>query len=65
MIDAALVERLARHQTVGAAPRDQLEWLVSHGRLRRLAAGEVMFKTGDSIDSLFVVLSGHLSIRVD
>ncbi|RPJ40598.1 MAG: GHKL domain-containing protein [Candidatus Latescibacterota bacterium] len=65
MTDAALVERLARHQTVGAAPRDQLEWLVSHGRLRRLTAGEVMFKTGDQIDSLFVVLSGHLSIRVD
>jgi signal transduction histidine kinase len=65
LTDNELVDRLARHQTVGCAPRDQLEWLVSHGTLCRLAAGEVMFKAGDPIHSLILVLSGHVAIRID
>ena len=26
-----LVDRLAGHKTVGAAPREELEWLAAHG----------------------------------
>jgi signal transduction histidine kinase len=63
--DTDLVARLAAHRTLGAAPREQLEWLATHGTLRRFATGEVMSTPDQPIDSLFVVLTGHLSIWVD
>ena len=65
MIEADLVERLAGHRTVGSAPREQLEWLAARGKLKRFEAGEVVARTGDSIQALYVVLTGHFSIRVD
>ena len=35
-----LIDRLAAHKTLGTAPREELEWLASHGSLRRLGEGE-------------------------
>jgi hypothetical protein len=37
-----LLDRLAAHKTVGAAPREELEWLIAHGSLRHLDEGEVL-----------------------
>ena len=65
MTEADLVERLAAHRTLGAAPREQLEWLAAHGTLLRFVAGEVVARKDDPMTSLNVVLSGHLAIRVD
>lgn len=60
-----LVDRLAAHKTLGAAPREELEWLASHGSLRRLSEGDVLTKRGLPVEGLFVVLSGHLAIYLD
>ncbi|HYN06274.1 MAG TPA: ATP-binding protein [Vicinamibacterales bacterium] len=60
-----LVDRLAAHRTVGAAPRDELEWLVSHGTLRLLSEGEVLSQKGAPVAGLFVVLSGHIAFFID
>jgi signal transduction histidine kinase len=60
-----LVDRLAEHKTVGAAPREELAWLVSHGSLRHLSEGEVLSAKGVSVAGLFVVLTGHIVIFVD
>jgi signal transduction histidine kinase len=60
-----LVDRLARHKTVGAAPREELAWLVSHGSLRHLSAGEVLSAKDTPVAALFVVLTGHIAIFVD
>jgi len=60
-----LVDRLARHKTLGAAPREELAWLVSHGSLRHLNEGEVLSAKGAPVEGLFVVLTGHLAIFVD
>ena len=65
MTDMELVERLAAHRTLRSAPREQLEWLASHGTLHRLDAGEVIGAKDVAIYALFVVLSGHLVIRMD
>ena len=65
MNDTDLVERLVAHRALGAAPRDQLEWLASHAEIRRFEAGQQIGRKGDSMDSLFVVLSGQFSILVD
>ena len=65
MTSADLVERLALHQTVGAAPRDELEWLAAHGTLRHLSAGDVLTAKGTHPAGMFVVLSGRIAIHVD
>ena len=35
-----LIDQLAKHKTLGAAPREELAWLASHGSLRHLNEGE-------------------------
>jgi signal transduction histidine kinase len=60
-----LVDRLAEHKTVGAAPREELAWLVSHGSLRHLSEGEVLSAKGAPVTGLFVVLTGHIAVFVD
>jgi signal transduction histidine kinase len=60
-----LIDRLAAHKTVGAAPRQELEWLISHGTIRHLVEGEVLSAKGVQVAGLFIILSGRLSIFVD
>jgi len=60
-----LVDRLAAHETVGAAPREELEWLAAHGSLWHLEDGGVMIAEGARVDSLFIVLKGRAAIFVN
>src|SRR5688572_29440430 len=60
-----LIDRLAAHKTVGAAPREELAWLVAHGSLRHLNEGEVVSTKDVPVAGLFVVLTGHIAIFVD
>ncbi|SPE17963.1 putative Two-component sensor histidine kinase [Candidatus Sulfotelmatomonas gaucii] len=69
-----LIDRLAehktlgaapRHKTLGAAPREELAWLAEHGTLRHLEAGEVLSHKGVQVEGLYVVLSGHVTLSVD
>jgi len=62
---APLVDRLAAHKTLGMAPRQELEWLASHGSLRHYREGEVVSTKGEPVEGLFVVLTGHIAIYVD
>ena len=65
MAGTDLVDRLAAHQTVGAAPREELEWLAAHGSLWHLDDGDVLVAAGAPVDGLFIVLTGHVAIFVD
>jgi len=60
-----LIDRLAEHKTLGAAPREELAWLAEHGTLRHLEAGEVLSHKGVQVEGLYVVLSGHVTLSVD
>jgi signal transduction histidine kinase len=60
-----LIDRLAAHRTLGLAPRAQLAWLAEHGELVRLDTNGIVTKAGEQPSGLWIVLSGHLSIRVD
>jgi len=65
MTAAKLVDRLAEHKTLGAAPREELAWLASHGVLRQLNTGNVLTSKGIRPEGLFVVLSGRFAMFVD
>src|SRR4029079_17152262 len=61
----SLVDRLAAHRTLARVPPGQLEWLALKGDLGTLPPGDVLTPGGGPVKGLYVVLSGHLSIRVD
>jgi hypothetical protein len=63
--DASRVDRLAAHRQLSDVPRAQLEWLAQHGEVRRMPTGAVLGQRTWLVQELVVVLSGHLSIRVD
>ena len=65
MMAPDLVDRLAAHKTLGAAPREELAWLARHGTLRELNTGDALARKGMSIDGMFVVLSGRIAIFID
>ena len=65
MAGADIVERLARHRTLGAAPRHELEWLAAHGTLHRLEAGEALTDPSQPLESLDIVLSGYFALHLD
>ena len=65
MTSTELIDLLAQHRTLGTAPRTELEWLVDHGTLRTLAAGDILSAKGTPVENMFIVLSGHVAIRVD
>ncbi len=65
MSESELIERLGQHKTVGTAPREELAWLVRHGKLRRLEAGEVLSARGAQVDGMYVLLTGHVTLCVD
>ena len=60
-----LVDRLAAHKTVGAAPREELAWLASRGSLRQLEEGEIVTAKDELVAGLLVVLTGRIAIFVD
>ena len=60
-----LVERLAKHKTLGVVPREELEWLASHGTLRELETGDLLSAKGVPVEGMFIVLTGHVAIFVD
>ena len=65
MDDPELVDRLAQHHTLGAAPREELAWLAGHGYLRHMEEGEFVTRKTELLDTLAIVLTGHFSIYVD
>ena len=65
MIERDLIDRLAEHKTLSAAPRRELEWLAAHGSIRKLNTGEVLSSKGVQVDFLYVVLSGRLALFAD
>jgi signal transduction histidine kinase len=60
-----LIERLAQHRMLGQVPRRELEWLAEHASFRALATGEILSHKGQTVEGLFVVLSGRLALMVD
>ena len=65
MAGTNLVDRLAAHQTVGSAPREELAWLAAHGSLWHLDAGGMVSAAGAPVVGLHIVLTGHVAIFVD
>jgi signal transduction histidine kinase len=60
-----LVDRLAALPHLDGVPREELEWLVAHGTFEAHEAGHVVGAKGTRIKKLWLIISGHVAIRVD
>jgi len=65
MTEQELVDRLAQHRTLGKATRPELEWLVAHGTVREIQAGEILSHKGEQVEGLFIVLSGREPLTLE
>jgi signal transduction histidine kinase len=65
MTDVPLVERLSKLVNLPSLPQQELDWLVAHGKVEIRRAGEDVILKGILYDSLYIVLSGSLAVRVD
>jgi signal transduction histidine kinase len=59
-----LVRCLAAHRTIGQAPREELLWIAEHGTYIKLQQGEIVSRHSETVDGLYILLSGRLSIYV-
>ena len=60
-----VVERLARHRTIGSAPRGELEWLAAHGVLQHFVVGENLAKRGEQPTNMLVIFEGRGGMYLD
>jgi signal transduction histidine kinase len=60
-----VVDRLAALPPLGGVPYEELEWLVAHGTFEVHEAGHVIGPKGRRVEKLWLIVSGHVAIRVD
>jgi signal transduction histidine kinase len=60
-----LVDRLTTHDTLGVAPRSELEWLVANSEWRRYEPGTVLVKKDQMANEMFTLLSGRIAVHFD
>jgi signal transduction histidine kinase len=65
MANTDLIDRLASLSSLSKFPRKELEWLVTHGTLEVFKTGSVVAPKDKRIEMLWIILSGHVAIRVD
>lgn len=46
-------------------PDSQLQWLIDHAECRTFETGEYIFKKGDPIDHMSIILSGSFAIKIE
>ncbi len=64
MITSEIVEKLIAHRTIGRAPRHELEWIATHGSVRRFGQVEMIFRMTETVDGLYIVLAGKVALYV-
>lgn len=59
-----LTNRIASFPVLQDVPRPQIEWIVRRGELIEITAGDQIFKRGDSIDRLLIMIDGVFSMKI-
>lgn len=59
------LEELKKIPTFQDVPEDQLEWLLTKSTCNKFEPGDNLFKPGDPIDSMLIVLKGGFGIKVE
>jgi signal transduction histidine kinase len=60
-----LKARLREHKTLKGVPESELDWLIAHGKPGHFKPGDPSLPPDLSVDLMYIMFSGHLSIYVD
>jgi signal transduction histidine kinase len=60
-----MLEVLHSFPDLAEVPDEQLQWLIDNSELRHFDTGDLVFKKGDPIDNLVVVLDGYFEYKVE
>ncbi len=61
----ALIDLIASFPIAADIPRSQIEWIVSRGEYLEVKAGEQVFRKGDRIDRLIILIEGVISLKIE
>lgn len=59
------LQTLRQIPALAQVPEAELEWLRAQSTVRHLSPGDFLFRKGDPIDQMHIVLSGVLSLKVE
>ncbi len=57
------LSEVSKIEALQHVPTEQLQWLIDKSTPSELAAGEFLFKSGEPMDRLFVILNGNFVIK--
>ncbi len=59
------IEELYSIPDLKNVPRDQLDWLRGESMVSTLRKGDFLFEKGDSIDYMYIVITGRIEIKIE
>ncbi len=59
------LQEIYRVPDLKEVPRDQLEWLLDQSTTLLLKAGDFLFKKGDEITNMYIVIKGRVEIKLE
>lgn len=59
-----IIQQLKKIPSLQEVPEEQLQWMVSRGECLSFKAGECLFKKGDPIDKMHIILSGSFVMKI-
>ena len=60
-----LLKQLKRIESFDEVPDDQLQWLIAQAHCNTYQEGDTIFKVGDPIDKMYIVLKGSFVIKLE
>ena len=59
-----IIDRIKEISELENVPDDQINWLIEHGEILDFKPGDFLFKKGESIDRMQIVLSGKFVVKI-
>lgn len=64
MQEASILNELKAFSTFQNLPEEHLQWLIDHSDVLTLKAGDHLFKKGDPVDYMYMILKGSLELKM-
>jgi len=60
-----ILQELRQNESLASVPEPELQWLVDHSEIVTLKEGEYLYRKGEPVDHLLIVLTGRLRMFID
>lgn len=60
-----ILQELRHNESLSSVPEPELQWLVDHSEIVTLEDGEYLYRKGDPVDHLLIVIQGRLRMFID